>query len=118
MMFSKDQFYGQAVNGSVADSFQKPFYEAGKEYEVEEHMVPRWLKRGGVIVGDLDSRATEGSEPAKVQEKTPASEVENQEPVEAKEEKAEDVSKPEPHHGKSTKAHGQKHGPKHGGHKR
>ncbi len=48
MQFSADQFYVTAKNKE--SDMKTPLYEKGKIYGIEEKMVPRWLKRGGVIV--------------------------------------------------------------------
>jgi hypothetical protein len=52
MRFGADQYYPQAENGSIKSGLDKPLYEKGKVYDVEESMSARWLKRGGEIVTD------------------------------------------------------------------
>lgn len=68
MIFPRDMFYNDLAN---------PIYVANKIYDVPENMVDRWLKRGGVL-------ATEVEQPK----------VEQKEPVEPVEQKAEDQEKP------------------------
>ncbi len=56
MKFSRDMYYTDRV---------KPLYLAGEVYEIEDEgkgMISRWLKRGGVIVGEK----TEVTPPAPV----------------------------------------------------
>lgn len=112
MKFSADQFYVTAANKE--QDLSKPLYEAGQEYEIEEKMVPRWLKRGGVIVADeaTDSRA---QEPAKVEEKSTDKAPESQQQVDDSKGKEEDGEKSEPQKD-SKPAQGNK--PQQGGNKR
>jgi hypothetical protein len=42
MKFFEDKYYNLDI-----------IYQAGQTYEVEDHMVDRWLKRGGVIVEEV-----------------------------------------------------------------
>lgn len=44
MYFSQDMFY---------TDLSTPLYNAGKTYFVEQRMVNRWLKRGGVVVNEV-----------------------------------------------------------------
>jgi hypothetical protein len=44
MKFPKDMFYTDMNN---------PLYRKGEVYEVEDRMVERWLKRGGIVVEEL-----------------------------------------------------------------
>lgn len=55
MKFSVDMFYG---NPDV------PLYMPGQVYDVEKHMVSRWLKRGGQIVEDAEEQQPVAEEAA------------------------------------------------------
>lgn len=44
MTFSKSMYY---------NDLQNPLYVAGPVYDVPNEMVERWIKRGGVVVGDV-----------------------------------------------------------------
>lgn len=88
MMFSADMYYGQAENGNVTESLKKPLYEKDKVYDIEESMVTRWLKRGGVIV--------EAEAATKVEEKVETEKTETEEPVEGTDKKDEDEAKSAP----------------------
>lgn len=48
MWFNTNMYYNDLVT---------PLYEAGKEYDVPERMVSRWIKRGGVLVADQPTPA-------------------------------------------------------------
>lgn len=87
MRFSVNQFYVTADNRE--HDMATPLYEAGKVYDVPEHMVARWLKRGGDIVS--------GEQPTKVEEKVEIQEPQIEESVEAETESVEDEdTKPAP----------------------
>lgn len=74
MKFSRNMFY---------ESQDVPLYYADKVYEIEDKMVDRWLKRGGVVV-DQKGRQTE------VGVKSETVDVESKEPIEDTPEKSED----------------------------
>jgi len=87
MKFSADQFYVTAKNKEK--DMTTPLYEKNKVYAIEEHMVPRWLKRGGVIVDDAPVKG-----PAKSEDKKPEVKAEEKEQVDAEKEKEDDGGKP------------------------
>lgn len=85
MKFSADQYYVTAENKDY--DLGNPLYRKGEVYDIEEKMVDRWLKRGGVVVADeaTDSRA---QVPSKVEDK-------GEEQVEGKDKKEDDGGKPD-----------------------
>jgi len=90
MKFSADQYYVTAANKEY--DLANPKYRANEVYEIDEKEVPRWLKRGGVILTEekTDGRA---QEPAKVEEKVEPKTTESQEQVEATDKKDDDGGK-------------------------
>lgn len=61
MVFGENKFYHDMYN---------PLYLAGKVYDIESHMVDRWLRRGGIIVDEVSNHKAENKEPIEpVQEK-------------------------------------------------
>lgn len=56
MKFSADMYYVTAKNKE--HDLVNPLYKKGEVYDVPAEMVPRWLKRGGEIVGDKVEAST------------------------------------------------------------
>lgn len=88
MKFSADQFYVRAESKEA--DLASPLYEAGKVYEIHPSMVARWLKRGGVIVGDNQLGTKVEDKGLQKEDESPELDADLEEPVEGSDEKVED----------------------------
>lgn len=61
MKFIADQYYVTAANKEVDQ--RTPLYRKDEICDVPEDMVPRWLKRGGVLVDEKASAKVEAKAP-------------------------------------------------------